>query len=104
MRLCLEPRCPEPAIYRGRCKGHAVSNERATHPNKQTYNRKRWKTTRRRQLSGQPICEIEGCSSLATDVHHRHDLALGGDAWATDNLQSLCHEHHAQITRRRQAG
>ena len=58
-------------------------------------------TTRRRQLIDQPMCEADGCKLLATDVHHIQDLSDGGDPWDPDNLASLCHKHHSQITRGR---
>lgn len=60
--------------------------------------------TRRAKLVQSPLCEYldpdEGrCGRIATDVHHRHDLAEGGNPFAMENLESLCHSHHSQITR-----
>ena len=66
------------------------------------YSTKRWRITRRAYLFDHPICEA--CDrELATDVHHRTDIANGGDAWHPDNLQALCHQCHSTTTRSRQA-
>ena len=56
--------------------------------------------TRRRKLADTPLCER--CGQIATDVHHRHDLAQGGNPWALDGLEALCHACHSRETRARQ--
>lgn len=81
---CLERGCANTATYRGRCQRHAKQRERATHPNKHVYNRKRWGLTRRAQLDREPFCRecrAEGVESLATDVDHIVAIQDGGDPW-----------------------
>lgn len=99
-RLCLEPRCHTPAHYRGRCPTHARSRERTTHKHRHVYNSKRWANTRKRQLHDHPLCSV--CGHIATDVDHITPIEQGGDVWSPSNLQSLCHQHHSQKTRREQ--
>lgn len=104
IRLCLAAGCPRPASYRGYCAEHARVRERRTNRvGKAIYNSTRWKHTRRRVLFLQPLCAVEGCGEIATDVHHRVDLADGGDPWARSNLEALCHRCHSAKTRARQA-
>lgn len=100
IRMCAEPRCPNEAAYRGRCRTHARSWERQTHRNKSFYNSARWRNTRRRQLFDHPLCQ---CGAIATDVDHVVPIEKGGDLWAWSNLQSLCAGCHGRKTRREQA-
>lgn len=98
---CLEPRCPNPSTYRGRCQRHARQREQQTHPNKHIYNTKRWRLTRRRHLFDHPLCtacQAEGTDTLATDVDHIQPIEEGGNPWSPTNLQSLCAHHHGQKT------
>lgn len=103
-RLCAEARCPEPATYRGRCPGHARTNNRNTHSNtahRAIYNSKRWQLLRRRVLFEQPICA--GCdNALAVDVDHKVAIEDGGAPWAHNNLQGLCKQCHGRKTRQEQ--
>lgn len=100
-RLCLEPRCPRKAEYRGRCAPCSRDRERQTHPNKSVYGSKRWELLRRKKLNLNPICEQ--CDRvLASEVHHRVDIQQGGDVWAMANLESLCKPCHSRTTRRAQ--
>jgi 5-methylcytosine-specific restriction endonuclease McrA len=97
IRLCLEPRCPAPATYRGRCATHSRSNERTTHARRHFYNSGRWKYTRRRVLHDQPLCP---CGEIATDVDHIQAIEDGGDPWSRNNLQGLCKACHSIKTSR----
>lgn len=99
--LCLDPRCPHPATYRGRCQAH--NRRLPASKNKQVYNTKRWAITRRRKLTLDPTCQRCG-NQLADHVHHITDLQQGGDPWNLDNLESLCHSCHSAETRQRQTG
>jgi 5-methylcytosine-specific restriction endonuclease McrA len=99
-RLCHEPRCASPATYRGRCAQHSRQRERQTHGNKGIYATAKWRHTRKRVLFLTPLCAK--CGAIATDVHHRIDISDGGDLWALDNLEALCHPCHSKITRRAQ--
>jgi 5-methylcytosine-specific restriction endonuclease McrA len=101
VRLCLEPRCPNPATYRGRCQAHARTTNKDTHRNRSIYNSKRWALTRRAVLHDQPICTT--CDqALATDVDHIVAIEAGGDPWARHNLQGLCQSCHSAKTRQEQ--
>lgn len=99
-QVCGHPRCPDPPTYRGRCQRHARVRERQTRrAGKSIYNTAKWRHTRRAQLSRESLCK---CGAIATDVHHRVDLADGGDPWSPGNLESLCHSCHSKVTRREQ--
>jgi 5-methylcytosine-specific restriction endonuclease McrA len=103
LRICANPTCPEPAIYRGRCPSHTTQRNRETRsPNKTVYNTKRWDLTRRHVLTQHPLCEQ--CGAIATQVHHREDIQAGGNPWALDNLEALCGPCHSRISRQRQQG
>ena len=97
---CTEPGCPYYATYRGKCQRHATQRERRRERPLQraVYNRRRWSTTRRRQLTDHPMCQAEGCNDIACDVHHIKDLSEGGDPWDPANLLSLCHACHSKVT------
>jgi 5-methylcytosine-specific restriction enzyme A len=100
VRLCLEPSCPNPATWRGRCQSHARKQDRNTQrAGYHIYRTKRWRNTRRAYLHDHPLCQ---CGKIATDVHHITDIADGGDPWHPNNLQALCHPCHSQTTRTRQ--
>jgi len=96
-RLCLAPRCPDPATYRGRCARHSRAREHQTHPNKTIYNTKRWQVLRRSVLFNHPLCP---CGEIATDVDHIKPIEHGGDPWSRANLQGLCSHCHGQKTKR----
>lgn len=106
-RPCLTPRCPEFAIYRGRCAKHSTQRNRSLNrAGRQLYNSKRWKMTRRRKLNQDPLCELghEGCLGLASEVHHAVALEDGGEPLAMSNLVSSCKPCHSRETRREQQG
>lgn len=96
-RLCLEPRCPHEATYRGRCRAHTRSRERATHPNSAVYKSRRWRILRAKVLFDAPFCAC-GCGALATDVDHIRAIEDGGDPWDTANLQPLAKACHSRKT------
>jgi 5-methylcytosine-specific restriction enzyme A len=102
-RLCAEAGCMSEAVSRCRCREHARERDRLYRSaNAPIYASKRWKITRRRQLFLEPLCQHPGCNRVATDVHHLTDLQDGGALWSFENLESLCHAHHSEITRSRQ--
>jgi 5-methylcytosine-specific restriction endonuclease McrA len=102
IKLCADPTCPEPAIYRGRCLDHARTTNRDTHRNRGIYASKRWKMLRRQVLFEQPLCAC-GCGHIAQDVDHILPIEHGGDPWDRTNLQALTHQCHARKTRSEQA-
>ena len=75
----------------------------------------KWQMKRLRYLGGHPLCEIceqEGRTKLAEEVHHVIPIESASSydgmlklAFDTDNLQALCHECHAALHESsRQAG
>lgn len=112
IRLCLEPRCPNPATARGRCDDHRKAQEaqrsRARRADarerNRMYARKRWAMVRRAKLFANPLCELEhpGCLGIATEVHHRIAMEDGGAEYEPTNLVSTCKSCHSRETRREQ--
>ncbi|WP_156662752.1 HNH endonuclease signature motif containing protein [Mycobacterium sp. 1274761.0] len=51
------------------------------------------------KLNANPRCQWPGCRRPAVTVDHIVPLAEGGDEWAWENLQSLCHPCHDRKTR-----
>lgn len=97
--LCVEARCADPPVYRGRCQRHSRQRERVTHRNKSIYNTKRWKMLRRRRLFLDPLCK---CGVIATDVDHITPIEEGGEPYDLANTQSLCASCHGKKTRSEQ--
>jgi 5-methylcytosine-specific restriction endonuclease McrA len=106
IRLCLEPRCGNPATGRGRCDEHRKAQEAQRSRARRTearernrmYARKRWAMTRKAKLFANPICELEhpGCLGIATEVHHKIAMEDGGAEYAMDNLVTACKPRHAR--------
>ncbi len=73
-------------------------------------NSQRWKNLRCDKLRTNPVCEVceaNGLSTLATEVHHKkpvesvsHELGMKHLMFDRTNLQSLCHACHSEIHRR----
>jgi 5-methylcytosine-specific restriction protein A len=111
-RLCPEPRCPNPATARGRCDDHRKEQERHrsrarradTRERNRMYTRKKWAMTRRAKLFANPLCELEhpGCLGIASEVHHRIAMEVGGARYDLSNLVSTCKPCHSRETRREQ--
>lgn len=99
IKPCLAPRCPHPAVYRGRCRRHAREWNRQTHRNRDVYKSRRWKYLRRRILFENPLCP---CGELATTVDHIVPLKDGGLVLARANLQALCASCHSRKSRSEQ--
>lgn len=72
-------------------------------------NSNKWKLLRTRKIQNNPICEVceaNGLSTPATEVHHKtpvesvsHELGMKQLMFSYDNLQSLCHSCHSEIHR-----
>lgn len=100
-RRCTSPYCPNPALKRGRCQAcEAARDERYQRIGETIYNTVRWRNLRRRILDERPICARRGCRARSTDVDHVIAIADGGQPWAEDNLEALCHACHATKTAR----
>lgn len=70
------------------------------------YHSRKWQLLRQNYLQHHPLCEIceaEGKSTLAQDVHHKDSFNhYYGDerilkAFDYDNLMSLCRYHHCEL-------
>jgi 5-methylcytosine-specific restriction endonuclease McrA len=103
-RLCLEPRCPNPATVRGRCADHAAVRRKETRSvNDSWYSSKPWKLSRRKQLHDHPLCQYVDpatgveCGEIADSVHHRKPIEDGGARRDPANLMSVCRPHHSTI-------
>jgi 5-methylcytosine-specific restriction protein A len=107
-RLCLEPRCPNPATGKGRCDEHrkAIERERSRRRRETTngvYKRKRWEIARRAVLARDPICRV--CDkALSTEVDHVTPLTEGGDPYRLEGLQGICSPCHWRKTGAENAG
>lgn len=105
IKLCSVSSSHGPAVYKGRCRQCARTNNRQTRSENKSpvYNRRKWQILRSRYLFANPLCEC-GCRGIAEDVHHKRAIGDGGDPWAWDNLEALTHACHSQATRREQTG
>lgn len=97
--ICLEAGCPEPAVYRGRCRGHATAadrREKNTTPTKRAgktsvERRRRADVVARWRSRYGDICPGWGRPAHhASDLtaQHVHALALGGSPYQP--LMVLC--------------
>jgi hypothetical protein len=99
--------------YTGRfCAAHVGTVTRPARPAIDSwYSRAAWcgpYGVRGYKLRRDPLCEIDGCTKPATDVHHTKDwkasaswfIFMGGNDM--EFLQSLCHGHHSEITKANQ--
>jgi 5-methylcytosine-specific restriction enzyme A len=98
VRLCLEPRCPNPAGGKGRCDEHRkpIERERSRRRREATngvYKRKRWEMARKAILSRDPICRV--CDkALSTEVDHITPREDGGADYDPTNLRGICSPCH----------
>jgi hypothetical protein len=110
IRLCLEPRCPNPATTRGRCAVHAAEQRKQNRSRFDGfYSSKPWRMSRRRQLYAYPLCQFRmedgsECGLLADSVHHIVELEDGGAPRDPANLMSCCRAHHSVIHAQRRGG
>ena len=110
IRFCCQGGCTGLAKNGRFCEKHKTNNDQANADrarNKQEtnkwYSKRVWRDRLRpMKLRLNPICEIDGCNRVATDVHHIRDEWKRTKDWelftTMENLKSLCHEHHSAIT------
>src|SRR5271157_803378 len=112
-KFCSEPSCPGIAVTGRFCEKHKTDNyERRRDAARSLYDR--WYGlaawcgpygSRGYHLRHFPMCENDSCGKPATDVHHIDDSWKQTGDWRAfidqNNLQSLCHEHHSEITMKR---
>jgi 5-methylcytosine-specific restriction endonuclease McrA len=108
IRLCVMPRCPNPARPgKARCVDHYREYEAARsawrrEATKGIFKTKRWARTRRAVLARDPICKV--CdNALSTQVDHIVPLEDGGDPYRLEGLQGLCDPCHWAKTARENA-
>jgi hypothetical protein len=115
-RFCGEPNCNGVAHTGRFCEKHEKDNyerrrdqHRDNPVTRKWYNLAAWRALRLWKLTETPLCEAKDddgsdCRKAATDVHHRDGSWREGrpGAWFLfmdrKNLESLCHEHHSEIT------
>ena len=113
-RPCTKPGCR--ALVRGasRCPAHPYPPRERDPEKAKAYDQERgsarargydkdWEDVRRAKLTRDPCCEpceVEGRTTAATEVDHKVPLRDGGARLDPDNLQSICHGHHARKTAR----
>lgn len=123
-RFCQEPGCSAVAQDGKFCPTHAKDNYQARRREQADKQRTNAETRRWYKLAAwtspkyglrvwklmqTPMCEAidddgQPCRKRATDVHHVDDTWREGrpGAWSLfmtrENLMSLCHEHHSEIT------
>ena len=72
------------------------------------YDSKLWKTTRKRQLSLQPLCQACLCQGIITAAQHVDHVfpwrQIGEHAFTRNIFQSLCAEHHSYKTGKEKHG
>lgn len=97
---CIEPRCPEFATERGRCKLHQQEYTKTARANTvgiEFYSTKRWKALRRSVLKRDRYTCKE-CRRFGNEVDHIVPVAQDGARWGEDNLQTLCKSCHSRKT------
>lgn len=99
---CQQHGCSELVEGRKYCNAHSFKSPKPDglidHPNKSFYNSKLWLLTRRAKLQQSPLCQAEGCRSIATEVDHIRPISKGGHRTDLSNLQSLCRSCHSKKT------
>lgn len=98
---CTIPGCTNRA--NGRCADHGGSTTGARPSRSRRGYTNEWATRARRYLELNPHCEHDGCTALATQVHHVPDRAVLVAQHVTDPdaevyLHGLCDAHHALHT------
>lgn len=60
--------------------------------------RRRWTAYRHSYLVRHPMCQWPDCDQAASEVDHRLPISEGGKQFSLENVQALCHHHHAVKT------
>jgi 5-methylcytosine-specific restriction endonuclease McrA len=114
-RLCIEPRCPNPAGKRGRCDEHRkqLERERSRRRREATqgvYKTRTWQMRRKQAIERQPLCPGPGdgtpCphNAIVEEVDHVIPLHEAPElAYAQSNLVARCSECHWVKTARENA-
>jgi len=90
-RLCIEPRCPRPAVARGYCRAHARTTSARGYGTEHQQ--------RRARLVRGGACAECGTTRGPLHLDHRVPRSLGGTD-RPENLRLLCGPCHARVGRR----
>lgn len=104
-RRCIEPRCPEPVHYRGRCKKHQPPPWARHNPDPTRPKGRAWRALAEAILARDQyicyVCKLPG----ADQVDHIRAIAEGGAKWAPQNLAAIhdepCHKEKSKNEARR---
>ena len=97
LQPCAELGCP--ALSDGpRCAAHVAQIQPTLRqsPSKRGYGRA-WQKVKAQVLREEPMCQLQGCGAVATQVDHTVPLALGGTD-DRENLVAMCHSCHSRKT------
>ena len=97
-----------PKLPKGKPKSWIASSKKKTRfndkhisENASFYQSRTWQKVRKAFFSTHPLClwcEQEGVVKEGDVVDHIVEIKDGGAELSLDNLQTLCHRHHAQKT------
>lgn len=89
----IEKHLPAPKVNRVRKESFAQKKVRGVY---------RWVMLARRKRNHDPLCEVclsKGIVTAATEVHHLNPVITHPEkAFDWDNLQSICHSCHQEVT------
>ena len=55
-----------------------------------------YKPVRKKFLSDNPICQVDGCNSPSTDLHHKAGRS-GAKLLEVDDFMAVCRKHHNEF-------
>lgn len=81
------------------CEAHQKNAYPRRRRDSQTfYAGSQWRKLRRMFLRANPVCAVPGCGKSAEIVNHKIDRKDRPElAYAWDNLEALCKEHHDKL-------
>ena len=95
------PRKPGEKTREARRKAREQRYNHAGRPGRhKIYATKLWQSTSRQYREEHPLCESclrAGIITAATLVHHKIEIADGGDLFDPENLESLCQACHNRV-------
>ena len=97
LRVCSEPGCST-LVTTGYCTDHERKPWAGSNRSGKRIMGRRGQRIRQKVLRRDPWCAWPECTELATEADHIVPLEEGGDP-GPENMQGLCHFHHAKKTR-----
>lgn len=108
MQVCSAPGC-RALTDGGKCEAHRIERRRQQDTQRGTSTERGYDVTHRRirslMLAEEPLCRecaTAGRITVATESDHIVPMGRGGDRWAMENRQPLCHSCHSAKTMREQ--